>query len=163
MANEEKAVGAAGGTGTTWIDWVEKLAGEELYDRGRLGVKEANLLDYAIQAAMENPADFERIFASALGPGKINPLCPGPAGGLSSLVRNGVYDDWELWLQWSTEGYRVVTESQKGGADQPFKEGQALRVLDLIAGGRRAAPGNANSEVWVQDMFEQAFHKRPKP
>lgn len=154
---------SANASESTWLDWAQELSGVDIYGRDRLGAGEAKLLDYVIQAAMENPGDFERVFASALGPGKINPLCPGPAGALLSLVRNGVYDDWELWLQWSAEGYRVVTESQKGGADQPFKEGQALRVLDLIAGGRRAAPGNANSEVWVQDLCEQPFRRHPKP
>jgi hypothetical protein len=136
--------------------WANGLVESDLHAPGNLVAKELELLDYFIQASAESPEEFARIFRHALGPDILNPLSPAGSGALHSLVANACYDDWELFLAWREEGYIVVPENQRQPSDARFGPEQALRLLDIVCGGRRAPPGEAIEERWVQ-----AFHELP--
>lgn len=79
-----------------------------------------------------------------------------------NLVNNGVHDDWEIFLQWRDSGYVVVPESQRQPPDARLGYGQAVRLLDTITGGIRAAPGLANDEALVQAMYESQTFETPR-
>lgn len=148
------------GEAASWVSWAMSLGAP--FELARFSQKDLDLLGRFTQAAMERPEDFERALRPALGAGKVNPMTPEGAGVLESLVRNGVGDDWELFLQWRPQGYVVVHEGDQTEADQRMRESQALRLMDLITGGVRRAPGLADEAAWIQRSFEAPWRKPMK-
>lgn len=143
--------------GQTWIDWAREHALDANYDvdpSDWLEGKGVALIGFLIQASAEQPEEFSRAFSPILGFDKINPLTNIGEGTLLNLVRNGVCDDWEIYLQWREEGYVVVHEVDRLPQDARFGFSQAHRLLDTITGGQTMAPGSADVGALIQNMYE---------
>lgn len=148
----------------TWLDWAREHAIDATYDidpSDWLKDKDVEIMGYLIQASAEQPAEFARVFAPILGSDQTNPLTNIGEGTLLNLVRNGVCDDWEIYLQWREEGYVVVNESDREPQDARFGFSQAKRLLDTLTGGPSMAPGTADVEALLQNMYET--DKPPTP
>lgn len=140
----------------TWLDWARRHAPRLQYERAYLHLRgnDLGLLGYFIQACSEQPAEFARVFAPLLGAERTHPLTLAGEGTLLNLVRNGVGDDWEIFLQWTDQGYVVVAEEQRRPQDTRLREAEARRLLDTLTGGLREAPGLADEAELVQSFYE---------
>ena len=141
----------------SWVDWTQANHSRAPYAINHQtweSVEYRAIVGYLIQAAAEQPADFARAFEPIFGPELTNPLTTLAEGALSNLVRNGIGDDWEIYLQWRETGYVVVGEDQRRPQDARFGVKEAIRLLDIITGGQVQAPGVANEAVLVQEMWE---------
>lgn len=139
----------------SWITWARRIAPGRSYDlRDPPGDRDVVLLGLFIQASAEQPVEFARIHAAVLGPERTHPLTSVGEGALVNLLRNGVGDDWEIYLQWTDLGYVVVNEDLRQPQDARIRPVQARRLLDTITGGLRAAPGLADEGELVQSFYE---------
>ena len=143
----------------SWIDWLRENAADvsfahwDSWDRG----DESRLhLGMLIQSCAESPAEFQRTFASLCGEQTPNPLTPEGFDLLTNLVSNGIMDDWDIFLQWRDDGYRVVGESERKNQDARFRSNESLRVFGLLCGNLRPAPGLADVGALLQGMYEAA-------
>lgn len=145
-----------------WKRFREELAGDSR-TCGRRGTMGA-----LIQAAAENPEGFALAFGPVLARSGEKPEAPNPLtwAGLSwldNLCVNGLFDDWELFLQWRDEGYRVVGEGERRDQDQPLGPRQALRLLGDLTCGSRPAPGEADVDALLNAAcIETARGRSPK-
>lgn len=150
----------------SWMDWARshsKSADYSMEASQWLHGQDLQLLGMFIQASAEKPDEFERIFSSVLQDGAPNPLTASGAGTLMNLVRNGVFDDWEIYLQWREEGYAVVPEGMRKPQDAPLTAEVATRLLLMITGGQRMAPGEADEGALLQSMYEMEPSHRHRP
>lgn len=143
----------------TWLEWARVHAPRRRYElidaeRGPWHPDDLVLLGLYVQACAEQPAEFARIHAGVLGEDRTHPLTAVGEGALLNLVRNGVCDDWEVFLQWTERGYLVVNESQRRPQDARMHHAEARRVLDTITGGLRRAPGLADEGELIQSFYE---------
>jgi hypothetical protein len=150
----------------SWIAWIEKHAGAAA-DPRRLGGHtpasaaqpwERAIFGLLAQASAENPEGFAAAFAPIFGPERLNPLVGDSVDALWNVIGNGIADDWEIFLQWRNEGYVVVPEGLRREQDARFRKSQAFRLLGILTGGSRPAPGDADEAALLQDRFESEPH-----
>lgn len=148
----------------SWVDWANQNAMQPRFELPKdAHFQSGAILGLLIQASAENPSEFARAFEPLFGPKAPNPLTATGHGALDSLLRNGVGDDWEIYLQWRESGYAVVPESQRQPQDARFRESQALRLLYLLTGGSRPAPGLADEAALIQDLHQSERPEAPAP
>lgn len=141
----------------TWLDWVKEQHAYAKYESHRYDWhtdEDRSILGYLVQASAEQPEAFARAFAPILGSDPTNPLTAAGADELSNLKNNGIGDDWEIFLQWRETGYVVVPENLRQPQDARFRVNEAIRLLDIITGGQVRAPGQADTGVLLQHMYE---------
>lgn len=150
-------------TAQTWLHWRDQQsqAPDSAQERGHwtsLSAGHQLLLARLVQACAEQPREMQRrmgdVVPWAISSEGINPLRGAAFDALKNVVSNGVGDDWELFLQWTDTGYRVVAEDQRQLQDARLGAQQVLRLVDIVTGGLRAAPGLADLDALVQDMYE---------
>lgn len=144
----------------SWAAWIERNAQNDVDPRGASHHTPPQDWERAVfgllaQASAENPDGFATAFADVFGSAQSNPLTAIVCDSFWNLIRNGISDDWELFLQWREEGYFVVPENLRKDADAAFREKEAYRMLGLLTCGSRPAPGLANEGRLIQEMFKQ--------
>ncbi len=150
-------------TAQTWLHWRDKAAQAPDADQSHWHwasfiPKDQMLLARLVQACAEHPLEMQRrigdVVPWAISGCGLNPLRGPVFDALKNVVGNGVNDDWELFLQWTDGGYRVIAEDQRQPQDARLRAEQVLRLVDTVTGGLRAAPGLAEMGTLVQDMYE---------
>lgn len=142
----------------TGLDDLRRSLDEEL----RRSHEDVEALGALIQFAAEENAEFNRTFAAVVGHPRrsadVNPFTVEGLAFIESLYRNGVRDDWEIFLAWREEGYVVVGEDARLPQDVRFGFRAAVDWLERRLGGFRPAPGEADV-----DALSSAVHAAPTP
>jgi hypothetical protein len=146
--------------GSNAADWgpdaVESLASDLQRCLGADRPDRLAALGALIQLGFEDNDEFNRLVARILPGRRVNPACAAGLGDIAHLYRNGIMDDWEIFLAWTDEGYVLVNETERRPQDARFDFDVAPGFADRMCRGMRSAPGEADLDSAVVALYTEA-------